>query len=317
MYKSMQAIKEPRYEVGEHKGAQFCAPCHREAYDQWSRNSRHAVATTNKNFLKTRDDVKKSFMLNFMMGEESCYACHGSKEADEGVDCETCHGLVIPDVPIMETHEKKYKPGRSMLKEPDFCAKCHELEPPLMSPYSDWQKSQAAEDGITCQGCHMAPRSGVHTYHGFDSVMHDVGIYRGDLVIKDIKFDLPRFSLTVENRIKGHGVPAGGPSRVLVLEISFMDQEGAVLQRVAEKFYKKFKLMPLVGGMPTNELIEDTQLKSSEARPLSYTLRPPVKDKVKRALVTLRFYDVSDEYQGDIEKAHWVSEPIIEEEVGL
>ena len=234
MYKNMQEIKIPRYEVGEHRGAQFCATCHHEIYDQWSENSRHAVATTNKNFLKTRDDVKGSFMLNIMMGEESCYACHGSKEANEGVSCETCHGPAIPDIPIMETHEKKYKPERSRLREPDFCAKCHDLFPPLMAPYSDWQKSEAAKDGITCQGCHMEPRNGGFPYHGFDSIVHNEGIYQGDVVIKDVNFDFPRFSVSVENRIKGHGVPAGGPSTpspgLLILAAAQLDHYGLVAE---------------------------------------------------------------------------------------
>jgi hypothetical protein len=33
-----------------------------------------------------------------------------------------------------------------------------------------------------------------------------------------------------------------------------------------------------------------------------------------RAVLTLRFYEVSDEHQGVIEKAHWISLPILEQE---
>ena len=317
MYKEMQEIKEPRYEVGEHRGALFCAACHKEIYNQWSENSRHAVATTNKNFLKTRDDVMGSFMLSRMMGEESCYACHGSKAVNEGVACETCHGLANPGIPITETHQNKYKPGLVELKKPEFCAGCHELFPPLMSPYSDWKASEAAKQGTTCQGCHMAPRLSRLAYHGFDSIMHNQDIYRGDLLIRDVDLDFPNFSLAIENRITGHGVPAGGPSRVLVLGVRFMDSEGKEIYKVTEKFYKKFKLMPLIGRMPTDELIEDTQLKSTEVRHLQYSLPALTEKTLSRAVITLRFYDVEDRYQGDITKAHWVSEPMVELDVGL
>lgn len=310
MLDDMETLKKPRYEVGSHAGAKFCATCHKAIYDEWSENSRHAVATTNRNFLKTRDDVTGSFMLNLMMGEESCYACHGSKSVNEGVDCETCHGVASPDIPITETHQKKFKPGRAELKAPEFCAKCHELFPPIMSPYSDWKASEAAEKNITCQGCHMAPSKNGTPYHGFDSILHDAGIYEGDIVINEVDFDFPRFSLSIENRITGHGVPAGGPSRVLVLEIRFMDSTEKELHRITEKFYKKFKLMPIIGKMPTDKLILDTQLKSKEVRRLNYKLPASIKKTVSRMIITLSFYDVEDQYQGDIEKAHWVSGPI-------
>jgi hypothetical protein len=51
-------------------------------------------------------------------------------------------------------------------------------------------------------------------YHGFDSItrLHKADIYRDDLMIKDIYYRFPEFGLTVENRIKGHAVPAVGPS---------------------------------------------------------------------------------------------------------
>ena len=74
--------------------------------------------------------------------------------------------------------------------------------------------------------------------------------------------------------------------------------------------------MPVVGLMPFT-LIENTQLQSSEARPLSYDLPLVIKNQFDRAVLTLRFYDVSDEHQGDITKAHWISDPILVEEVEL
>ena len=93
MYKEMQVMKMPKYEIGKHKGAKFCSQCHQDIYEQWSKNSRHATAH-GESFHDFRKKVVNNFMINTMMGEEMCYACHGSKEINEGVNCETCHGIV-------------------------------------------------------------------------------------------------------------------------------------------------------------------------------------------------------------------------------
>ncbi len=316
-YKELQAMKKPRYDVGEHKGAELCAGCHQEIYDQWLQNSVHAVANTNPRFRDYKDLFTGSFILNTMFGEEFCYACHGSKENYEGVNCEICHGTMIQDVPIMETHEKKFKPGRENLKKPDFCAKCHEF-PDAMTPYSDWQRSEAAKKGLTCQGCHMKPREGEILYHGFDSISRSRNVtkYRDDLEIKDINLDFPQFSLAIENRVISHGVPESGPSRILVLEISFLDSEGAEVHKIVQTFAKYYELMPIVGILPWT-LIENTQLQSGEVRPLNFTLPSSLEGQISKAVLTLRFYDVSDEHTGDLNKANWISDPILEEEVSF
>ena len=181
LYNEMQALKTPRYELGEHKGAEFCASCHQAIYDQWAKSSRHVIATTAQSFLDYKDKFTDNFLLNAMMGESMCYACHGSKKVNKGVDCETCHGIVIPNVSIMETHAKKFKPGRERLKKSELCGKCHEIKHPLsgdfiISTYSDWRMSEAAQNGMTCQACHMKPRIGKTPYHGFDAIIRNPGI---------------------------------------------------------------------------------------------------------------------------------------------
>ena len=319
MYEEMKEMKNPKYEIGEYKGAQFCATCHKEIYDEWFHNSRHARATTSESFYDFRDKFTDKFLFKTIFGESACYACHGSKEVNEGVNCETCHGLVISDIPIMETHEKKFKPGRERLKEQDFCAKCHEFKSPvsgdnIISLYSEWQNSQAAADGITCQGCHMAPRESKFRYHGFDTAYSNIDIYRDDLKIKDINLDFPQFSLAIENRLTAHAMPPSGPTRILALEISFLDLAGVEIYKITKTFAKKFEL--LLGIFP-NKLIENTQLQSGEIRPLNFTLPSSIKGKINKAVLVLRFYEVAHEYQDDITKAHWISGPILEEEVSL
>lgn len=315
--KAMMSTKAPKYELGERRGAAYCGTCHSNIYRQSRAHSRHAVATTNENFLSTRDYVEGNVFLGTMMGEESCYACHGVKGSADGVDCEICHGPATPELSITELHKTKYKPGLSAMKEKDFCAKCHELFPPLMSPYSQWLESKAAEEGLTCQGCHMAPVDGIAD-HGFDSIMHNPGIYEGDLVVRDINLSFPNISMTVVNRIKGHGIPSGGPSRVLVLEISILGDNSKELHKVVDTFYRKFELSPeILGSMPSAVVIEDTTLKSLEARAMSYELPAEVEGEMRKASIKLSFYDVADQYQGNIEKAHWISGPLFMAELEL
>ncbi len=319
MYSETQALKQPKYEAGKHNGAKSCGVCHQEIYAQWSKNSRHAVATTAKSFLEFEEQFTNKFMFNAMMGEAMCYACHGSKEVNEGVNCETCHGPALPNTPIMETHQKKFSPGRVKMKESGFCAKCHVMKNPMsgeymMALYSEWENSEAATKGITCQGCHMKPRGGKHRYHGFDTAVRKEGIYEGDIGVNNVTLDFPQLNMTIENRVTGHSIPAGGPTRTLALEISCKDVTGKEIHKITKTFAKKFELVPVLGLMPY-KLIENTQLKSSEKRLLRFALPSELNGKISNLELVLKMYEVSDEYQGDIEKAHWESQPIVEEKI--
>ncbi len=321
MYDDIQALKQPRYEIGEHKGAKFCGTCHQEIYEQWFKNSRHAVATTAKSFHEFKEQFTGKFMFNAMMGVTMCYACHGSKEINEGVNCETCHGLVLPNIPIMETHQKKFSPGRVKMKESGFCAKCHVMKNPMsgeyiMALYREWENSEAATKGITCQGCHMKPLGGDHWYHGFDTVVRNEGIYDGDLGVSNVTLDFPQLNMTIENRVTGHSIPAGGPTRTLALEILCKDVTGNVIYKITKTFAKKFELVPVLGLMPY-KLIENTQLQSGEKRLLTFALPSELNGKISSVELVLRMYEVSDEHQGDIEKAHWESQPIVKEKISF
>lgn len=309
-------LNEVRYERGEHKGVEFCRTCHQEIYAQWKNNSRHAVATTAESVRETIHNLKEHTILNYILGgEDMCYACHGPKAAMEGVDCETCHGPALPDAPIMESHEKVFEPNKAKLQKEDFCAKCHEI-PGWVTPYGDWQGSELPAQGITCQACHMGSPEGGSAYHGFDSFVIDQTIYENDISLSDIRLDFPALTMTIENHITAHGVPAGGPTRILALEVSFMDAQGNVLHKDGETFAKFHRVMPILGFWPY-EIIKDTQLKTKEKRPLSFTLPAELEGEVDTIQLILRFYEVADEHEGDIDKAYFVSKAILEKKLKL
>jgi hypothetical protein len=311
MYQEIQEMKKPRYEVGEHEGAEYCSDCHLEIYEEWLNNSRHAVATTDEAYHSLLDKFTDDFMLNLMMGEGMCYACHGSKEVDEGVNCETCHGTVLPNLTIEETHEKKYTPGMVQMRDEAFCASCHEMHDPMsgtmiMTVVQEWQQSEAAAQGQTCQGCHMDAQGGDHSYHGFDAVIIKDGIYSDDLVVKNMTLDFPQLRLVIENRITAHAVPAACETRVLALEIDLLDSTGNEVHAITETFAKRFELM---SGLMPSKLIENTQLQAGEA--------PSLEGRISQADVTLRFHRVSAEHHDDSSMYDWTSEPILHLQLSL
>lgn len=314
IYRDIQNGKIPNYEVGQQAQAKACQECHEEIYEEWSNNSAHALATENKPFLDFKEKFTDVSMYNAMMGEEMCYACHGSKAINEGVNCETCHGLALTDDEEFEkTHEVKYEPGMEKMRNRDFCANCHTMESPftgdlILSLYNEWENSKSGKDGVTCQECHMKPRDNEEAYHGFDSLSRNVEIYRDILELRDIELEFPQLNLTVVNKVSGHAIPASGPSRIMVMELFFRDTQGSEIHKLEETFGKYYDLMPVFGIMPY-KLIRNTQLQSDEIRQINFTLPAKLRGNIAELRITMRFYDVSDDFQGDIKKAHTISNP--------
>lgn len=312
----MAFLNRPRYELGEHEGAAYCGSCHEEIYAEWRTRSRHAVATTAESVRDVIRNLRDHTILSFMLGgEDMCYACHGPQAPGEGVNCETCHGTVLPEAPIMLTHEKKYGPGMAAMQRADFCAECHEI-PGFVTPYADWKVSEAAAAGITCQGCHMGATEAGRASHGFDSFVISPGIYEDDVSLSAIHFDFPTLSLTISNHIEGHSIPAGGPTRILALELSFRDGRGIEVHRDMETFAKYHSLIPILGFWPA-KIIANTQLKSGENRALSFSVPSDLEGRIDSIQLILRFYEVADEHEGNLERAYYVSDPILLEDVRI
>ena len=92
LFKEGKASQVPRFEAGTHKGAEFCAECHEEIFDQWSRTSAHSISTTLETYDVWIDKLKSNYVLNAAFGEKMCISCMGPPRI--GVDCETCHGIM-------------------------------------------------------------------------------------------------------------------------------------------------------------------------------------------------------------------------------
>lgn len=307
---AMAFLNEVRYQQGEHKGSEYCKKCHAEIYTQWKNNSRHAIAISAKSVQEVIHNLKNHKILNYILGgEDMCYACHGPKAANEGINCETCHGPALINADITASHQNVFKPNMAALRMEDFCAKCHEI-PGWVTPYGDWKQTHLGEQGITCQKCHMKSVDGKRAYHGFDSFAINQNIYQNDITLADIQYNSPQLTMTIQNNITAHGVPAGGPTRILSLEIRYVDAQNRVIHEDRETFAKFHRVMPVLGFWPY-EIVKDTQLKTNEKRSLMFTLPENLKNDIQSVKLELRFYEVADEHEGDIDKAYFISQPIL------
>jgi hypothetical protein len=303
----------PRYEAGSFTSAEKCAECHQGIYDEWSKNSGHAVANTSVGFIALYDAIGN---------EKLCYGCHGPKELAEGVSCVICHGNVIPDKEIEYTHEVKFKPGRKALKDPKFCSKCHDHKHPLTGEYyretyAEWKNSPAAREGTTCVDCHMKKQGPDNlSYHGQNAAFRNPDRYKDYLVIQDIEFEFPNISLAVENRVAGHKMPTGGPQRTLALSLVMKDPEGNEVHRIDYLFNQIFSDFFLKKEMMWKE-IENTKLQPGETRQLSFTLPPELKGRISRIEATLSFYGILVYHHGDLKEALWATKPIAQQIVDI
>ena len=79
-------------------------------------------------------------------------------------------------------------------------------------------------------------------------------------------------------------------------------------------FAKYHSLVPVLGFWPA-KLVGDTQLKSGESRRLDVTVPPDLRGRLGSVQLILRFYEVADEHEGDLQEAYYVGTPIVKEEI--
>lgn len=124
--------------------------------------------------------------IGMMAGEVKGADISGiSDQGKEGVSCDFCHmvtgtigdGLgnasydVVADGVKKAQLEDAVSPAHGTLysefhHSAEFCGNCHNVSHPLNgthleSTYDEWKESPWAEQGVTCQDCHMTPGPGV------------------------------------------------------------------------------------------------------------------------------------------------------------
>ena len=175
----------PTVLADEIQSSDWCGSCHRDIYRMW-RDSAHAEATEDPFFFESYQSLEgKDSAL-----QRICLTCHAPlavarddlklnlNASREGVSCDFCHSLA--DVTVTDRGIKHRldlgTTKRGTIAEADspahgveyselhkrsvICAPCHEYVSeggiPILSTFSEWRESSAAQDGVTCQSCHMA-----------------------------------------------------------------------------------------------------------------------------------------------------------------
>jgi len=181
-----------------------CGSCHSQHFEEWN-SSFHARSLTSENFLKTFPQYLDSLGMQGREDPQSsmaCLGCHApllkhagpemirqvrdfivAKETKKldgfEIGCVACHldGTRVFSGPIARPQDNSFHASKfsTSYKEASFCATCHTWAAstvPCSDVYSDWKKSRAAKQGMTCQSCHMAERSGIAAAGGPQRKIH-------------------------------------------------------------------------------------------------------------------------------------------------
>lgn len=312
--------------AGDVESSENCGSCHQTIYETWH-ESAHAHALDDEVFLQSLRDTESTRGRKLAL---LCLECHApivalNGDVDlalritwEAVNCDVCHSLVSVDLSgkgprrvlepgpvkrgpfadaVDDAHPVAYSPLHT---ESAACAWCHEYTTPegvpVLSTYSEWQKSEAAGRGETCQSCHMGatrvevvdPRAdrvpgaeiNLHRVpggHSLDQLHHALGVSihtgrEGDELTVD---------LTVRNKGAGHAVPTGMPGRKVILEVSVQGSSGESYseRRVYTRRFAASDGRPVVRDrdhfVPGARMVEDTRIAPDERREESFRFPVP------------------------------------------
>ncbi|MBS3973367.1 MAG: hypothetical protein KGZ89_00635 [Actinobacteria bacterium] len=168
--------------------------CHAEFIGQWEQ-SLHSKASFNPTFEAKLDEAEPETRAQI---ETFCRSCHGpaaymtgelglpaeqmTGAAADSIGCSFCHQVVGTDEPITNLSQRVqldgvYGGGLEDAQAPhparlsefhrgsEFCGGCHNVNHPvnglaLEATYTEWLNSPWADEGVTCQDCHMSEAPG-------------------------------------------------------------------------------------------------------------------------------------------------------------
>jgi nitrate/TMAO reductase-like tetraheme cytochrome c subunit len=155
---------------------------------------------------------------------------------DRGITCAACHlrgrkryGPLPRDGVAVTSGEDAPHDGATRTEyfsDSRFCAGCHQFEAPapagksIQNTYEEWRTSRWADEGVSCQDCHMPDRR--HLWRG----IHDPEMVRSALSIEWQAG--PGVGIRVRNSGAGHHFPTYVTPEVVV-QISQLDAEKIAL----------------------------------------------------------------------------------------
>ena len=291
--------QQPTLDPGDFESAQTCQFCHPSHYEEW-RTSMHAYAMVDPVF-QALVSVRQQDLAG--TEDQFCTQCHsaiGTRGGEigngfsfdelspivmEGITCEACHKVTdiardynsghvidgkapmqgpISDPTASSFHESE---GSPLFESSEFCGACHDVIETsgldLERPYKEWLESPSAEEGQTCQECHMplverSPATGVaprpvreHRWVGVDVPLLDGWVTEEEEdelktriselleTAADLDLSAPTsvahgqtfdVTVTATNKIAAHNLPTGSTFlRQLWVELTATDANGTVL----------------------------------------------------------------------------------------
>ena len=137
-----------------------------------------------------------------------------------------------------------------LVTESRFCAPCHQFSfwgTPIYESYDEWLNSDYAEDGITCQDCHMPPNGDTrfatveaggleHPPEKIPSHLQ-LGASSTDLLRRTVQLRLNlrwigneiKALVAITNSGAGHHVPTDFPGRQMILVVNATAEDGSQL----------------------------------------------------------------------------------------
>lgn len=171
-------------------------------------------------------------------------------------------------------------------EDASFCSACHQFEPGqyalngklLENTYMEWLDSPYAEQGVTCQSCHMPDRQ--HQWKG----IHDPETVKSGVEVKingvRIEQDQVKAHLEITNTGTGHRFPTYVTPKVF-LEAVQLDVDGKELEATLWR-YTIAREIPL----DLSREVFDTRLAPNESVAFDYSL--PLDDNATVLLTRLR-----------------------------
>jgi cytochrome c554/c'-like protein len=300
------------------QSAEYCGDCHRAIYDGW-KHSVHASAMESRLFQDALKMAESDFNGD---ARKVCLRCHSPLAASsgdlsltrkvswEGITCDYCHSVqdVTPTkvnpVARVEFNGVKSGPSAGAVSPAHgtrfstvhtnslICSTCHEyrnaLGFPVLTTYSEWQKSSYAKTGQQCQSCHMYGVQGkvvdvrVTNISGHGINLHEMPGSRSveqlnravqSQIFASRQGEKVKVVVKLTNAGAGHYVPTGSPMRKLILEVR-LDPFGAGQALRAERVYAR-KIRDQKGATIEREhlaflkaanVVEDTRIAPKETR---------------------------------------------------
>lgn len=307
--------------------AKVCRKCHREIYEQW-KSSRHANSFTEPTFRESFEAVRGKNADSASL----CLFCHGpvatfpkdtlgiGLTVKEGITCDFCHTVdeVATDGkfprysntpgtkrgPIDNTtssyHTTEFSP---LLLDAKFCAGCHEFTnqngTPILTTYSEWEKSFYRGEGVHCQYCHLPqlykdiqylpgtknPDSPPdHTMRGghYPEKLREAIRMSGTLRRKSKKAIL---HVVVKNDKSGHKIPTGIPTHKIIIAAKLFDGEGETIgdkqvyiERILGDSEGNALTFPADIFLKASTVLKDNRIEPKEAR--EFTIDFPLKKRL-------------------------------------